>query len=294
MTAQLQALPSYVKVHPAADSFPMMPPDHFSELVEDIRENGLLEDLVTDADGSLLDGRNRYLACEAAGVEPRYVTYKGDPWRFVISHNLHRRHLTDTQRALVAGRLADRLPGRPSEKVSDDTFSVSTPTRHEAAKLLSVSSVALSRARKVQRDGVPALNERVESGKVPLYTAVRVAGLPTGEQEAFVDRVDRGIPPVRAITKEDFQPVTPPEKPQQKRRTSPSETEAHVISCVALERIALDMNSIDLAFKGITAVDPAITDEERAMWVRAMTKGIQALTKVRKLVKDQQAQEEQP
>lgn len=282
MTAPMNSLPSHVKVHPAADTFPMMPPAHFGELVEDIRTNGLLEPLVTDEDGALLDGRNRLLACEAAGVEPRFVTYRGDPWRFVISTNLHRRHLTDTQRALVAGRLADRLPGRPSEKVSNDAFSPATPTRAEAAKLMRVSSAALSRARQVQRDGTPELNDRLESGKVALYTAVRVATFPKAQQDAFVERIDRGIPPTRALSTPDFET---PEPDPPKKRVPPSDQ--HVISAAALESIALDMGSVDLALKNITAVDPHISHSERATWVRAMTKGIQALTRVRKLLKEQ-------
>src|SRR2546423_184279 len=102
MTAQITARwPQDVAVHAAAELFPLMAGDSFAELVEDIRVNGLHESIVRADDGAILDGRNRYLACLAAGVEPRYVTYTGNPWTFVISPNLHRRHLTDTQRAVI-------------------------------------------------------------------------------------------------------------------------------------------------------------------------------------------------
>jgi hypothetical protein len=52
-------------------------------------------------DGMVLDGWHRYLACAKAGVEFKAMNFDGaDPVAFVISRNLHRRHLTPSQRAL--------------------------------------------------------------------------------------------------------------------------------------------------------------------------------------------------
>ncbi|MET9262356.1 hypothetical protein [Amycolatopsis sp. NPDC004079] len=286
MTATMPgSLPDHVKIHPAAEIFPMMAPDRFAELVQDIKENGLLESLTTDQDGALIDGRNRYLACAEAGVEPRYATYKGDPWRYVISANLHRRHLTDTQRAMVAGRLAARLPGRPSEKASYDSITEASPTRRDAADLLQVSQVAVQRARRVQAKGSEALNKMTEEGRVPLYTAVRVADLDADEQETFVQRIDRGIAPSQAVPTKT-PPVETPAPPAVTAKRRPRPTDARVISADALDRIAVDMAGFDVALKQIEAVDPQATADERAAWVRSMTKGIQALTRIRRLIKD--------
>lgn len=281
MTAIL-ALPDYLKVHPAAEIFPMLTEDRFAELVTDIKENGLLEALTTDQDGALIDGRNRYLACAEAGIEPRYVTYKGDPWRLVVSLNLYRRHLTDTQRAMVAGKLAVRLPGRPSEKESYDSITDASPTRRDAADLLQVSQVAVQRARKVQAKGSEELNRLTEEGKVPLYTAVRVAELPKDEQEMFVQRVGRGITPTQAVPTKT-PPIEPPApSAPTKRRPRPKDTS--VMSADALDRVAVDMAGIDLALKQVTAIDPNATPDECAAWARSFTKGIRALTRVRKLI----------
>ena len=102
-----------VKVHPYADSFPRIGDVEFEELVEDIRRNGLLHPLVKDLDGVLLDGRNRLRACEVLGVKPRWITYAGDdPEGLIASHNVHRRHLTTGQKALLA---LDRLPHHEAE-----------------------------------------------------------------------------------------------------------------------------------------------------------------------------------
>src|SRR5690606_7009545 len=93
--------------HPAAELFPMLPADELSELVDDIRAHGLLEPvwLYQDPDRGtvLLDGRNRALACQKAGVEIRTRVYTGDdPIGFSIAQNLKRRHLTTGQKAAVA------------------------------------------------------------------------------------------------------------------------------------------------------------------------------------------------
>ena len=76
----------------------------FETLVADIRKNGLREPIWLHQDGRVLDGRNRYRACGRAGVEPRFQTYIGPDdsiLAFVVSLNLHRHHLNESQRAMV-------------------------------------------------------------------------------------------------------------------------------------------------------------------------------------------------
>lgn len=98
--------------HPLAELFPLLEGAEFEVLAEDIRVNGLLEPIVLHPDGSILDGRNRYRACEAAGVEPHFRTFSGnDPHAFVISANIKRRHLNETQRAMIAAKLANMPRG---------------------------------------------------------------------------------------------------------------------------------------------------------------------------------------
>ena len=94
--------------HPVAELFPLMRGAAFDELVADIQKNGLLEPILLDAEGRILDGRNRYRACLAAGVEPRFVEWQGEGElaELALSLNLRRRHLDESQRTLVAARLA--------------------------------------------------------------------------------------------------------------------------------------------------------------------------------------------
>jgi hypothetical protein len=94
--------------HPLADIFPLIEGAEFDALVDDIREHGLAEKIVLH-DGRILDGRNRYRALVQIGLTDEEIlrcyteTFdKGDPLAFVISKNMKRRHLDESQRAMVA------------------------------------------------------------------------------------------------------------------------------------------------------------------------------------------------
>ena len=94
--------------HPAAELFPLLTGVRLKELAEDIKANTLREPILIH-DGQILDGRNRLAACKMAGVPPRYddaVLRDGEtPTAYVVSMNLHRRHLSDKQRSAIAAQL---------------------------------------------------------------------------------------------------------------------------------------------------------------------------------------------
>jgi ParB-like chromosome segregation protein Spo0J len=97
--------------------FPLMEGAEFDDLVADIKKNGLQEWIVT-YQGMVLDGRNRYRACLEAGVEPhdeplvnRTGIENDDTARaYVISANLHRRHLTAEQKREAIEKLLRAKP----------------------------------------------------------------------------------------------------------------------------------------------------------------------------------------
>jgi len=104
--------------HPLADLFPLLEGQEFDDLVADIKKNGLREP-ITLLGSRILDGRNRYRACLKAGVEVRHRDFYGDnAASFVVSMNLHRRQLNESQRALVALKIANLKRGvdRQSEE----------------------------------------------------------------------------------------------------------------------------------------------------------------------------------
>lgn len=98
------------EVHPVAELFPMLDDEELQELADGIREYGLLEPLVYDAEGVLIDGRNRLAACRIAGVEPTFAILNGeDPVAFILEKNVKRRHLSVGQRAIVTAQALQNL-----------------------------------------------------------------------------------------------------------------------------------------------------------------------------------------
>lgn len=95
-----------MRVHAAAEIFPMMSEDKLQELADDIRANGQRQPVLL-LDGAVIDGRNRLRACEIAGVKPTTkdvaaAEVGASPTAYVISLNLKRRHLNAAQAGLVA------------------------------------------------------------------------------------------------------------------------------------------------------------------------------------------------
>jgi hypothetical protein len=91
-----------MKVHPLADMFPMMSDEELDELAADIKENGLLNPIVRNKEGILIDGRNRLEACKRAGVIPKFETLNGtDPVAYILAQNISRRHLNKGQQAMA-------------------------------------------------------------------------------------------------------------------------------------------------------------------------------------------------
>ncbi len=109
--------------HPVADIFPMMENPEFQNLVGDIREHGLIDPIMLHTDGSILDGRNRYRACIEAEVEPVFTTWNGTigtETAFVISRNIHRRHLTREQKREMIAALLKENPERSNRQIAKD------------------------------------------------------------------------------------------------------------------------------------------------------------------------------
>jgi predicted DNA-binding protein (UPF0251 family) len=84
--------------HDFATVFPLISTSELESLADDIKKNGLLEDIWL-YEGKILDGRNRYLACKKANITPRFKEFTGsDALSFVVSKNHHRRHLTTDEK----------------------------------------------------------------------------------------------------------------------------------------------------------------------------------------------------
>lgn len=171
--------------HPFAGIFPLLEGPEFDELVEDIRANGLIFPIVL-YDNQIIDGRNRYRACVIADVEPKFLDYPldRDALSFVVTANLKRRHLNDSQRALCAARIATMPQGRPR-----------TPAvkQSDAAKMFNIGTRTVKQAAVVRDRAIPELVARVDRGEVTVNLAERLANMPTEQQREVVDLPSKAL-----------------------------------------------------------------------------------------------------
>ena len=138
-------------------------------------------------------GRNRYRACVRLGIEPEIKLWDqvGTPLAFVVSKNLHRLHLDESQRAMVADKIRNVQRGgdRRSEdfKLQNCTLDGNSPiSRADAAEIMNVSERSISNAHTVRAKGVPMLVQAVEAGKITVTAAAEIACKTKGEQQEIV------------------------------------------------------------------------------------------------------------
>lgn len=170
--------------HPLADIFPMLEAPELQALADDIAENGQHEPVVL-YQGAILDGRNRYAACVAAGVPCEFTTYTGDnALAYVVSLNLRRRHLDESQRGMVARRISTVRFGDNQHTMGG---SIDPPiTQSVAAEMLNVSVPTVKRAGVVIDQGVPELIQAVDRGDIAVSAAAAIARQPEETQREIL------------------------------------------------------------------------------------------------------------
>jgi ParB-like chromosome segregation protein Spo0J len=209
-----------MEFHEAANIFPMMEGSEFEALIEDIRKNGLHDEIYL-FEGKIIDGRNRYKACKAAGVNPRMGNVKidgaaFDPVAFVLSKNLHRRHLTPSQAGMIGARAREIYERQAKERMkagkgSDGSGGRGNPSHNcdggldtgraseKAGASVGVSRGTIERASRVLEKGIPELAKAVDAGRISVFKAADIATKPQEEQKKIVanpeqHRVERQQP----------------------------------------------------------------------------------------------------
>lgn len=196
------------RVHNAARLFPLMVGPEFDAFCENIQEEGLSEAVVL-YEGAVLDGRNRLQACEKTGIPPRFTNYEGtDPYGYVVSHNLHRRHLGEGQRSMLGAQLKDilaaeakerqRAGGRKGGQAAGQVDEASGPqpsprgpqARDQAARVVNVSGRSVQRAAKVLERGTKELAAAVYAGLVSVDLAAQIADMSLTEQQDVVRLIE--------------------------------------------------------------------------------------------------------
>lgn len=213
-----------MKFHPASNLFPMLDDESIDSLSRDIEKNGQRMPIIMIGE-EILDGRNRWIACKVAGVEPKTKQWagKGSPTEFVLSINLHRRHLTPVQKAAIAmaamplfqdeaqermssaGKKGGKTGGRgrnrgrnepclPLSKQDESKRAVRQAAKATGAGIGSIAAIA-----KVKKDA-PEVLALVQKGKVKtVASAVRLASLPEERRSEVVDMIRNDIDENEAI-----------------------------------------------------------------------------------------------
>lgn len=202
--------------HPTADLFPALDAVTYGDLRDDIDKNGQLEPIWLSPDGRIIDGRHRYQACLDLGIEPDYQETELDEDEIldvVVALNLKRRHLTASQRTMIAARIKPKYEELAKEKIVEGGRKGGSVTKDEAkpgALLPQASSNRAPRARdqaaaavgvggrmveygtKVLENGVEELATAVDDGTVAVKDAAAATKVDPKLQKAALERVKAG------------------------------------------------------------------------------------------------------
>jgi hypothetical protein len=165
-----------LELHPLCTLFPRMSGAEFDALKADILANGMREPIVVHA-GLILDGGNRYRACIEAGVKPTLKEFTGgSAVSFVLSANLHRRHLTPGQQAAIVSSAQDwataQSVGNPAFRTAAQSGNVAgLATVADRAAQSGASERTQRMADSVARQS-PDLARQVAHGEISLPKAI--------------------------------------------------------------------------------------------------------------------------
>lgn len=172
-----------LEFHELANRFPLIEGEDFQKLIDDIDANGMQAPIIL-FEGKILDGRNRYrAACEIAKQrnEPEQYFYfcedynGGAPEAMSISLNVHRRHLTESQRAMLGVDLINA------------GGSIDPMTNNQVSEKVKVSNSAMKRAKLIEKNGIPEISKMVREGKLSTFAGHIISKLSAKEQKTLIE-----------------------------------------------------------------------------------------------------------
>jgi len=169
--------------HPIAEIFPMLPESELKTLTADIQESGLQTPIVL-YEGKILDGRNRYAACISGSVDPAFTQYTGsNAATYVLSLNLHRRHLTASQKATVAVEVLPHLEKEANERKHEalkkgsregkNSLTGKGKATEHAAKTVDVNPRYVQEAKRIKEKS-PETFEKIKRGETDIAEVTKL------------------------------------------------------------------------------------------------------------------------
>lgn len=199
--------------HPLAELFPLLEGAEFDDLVADIAKHGVREPVMIH-EGQILDGRNRFLACQELGISCPTRQFEGKESElldFVLSQNLYRRHLNESQRAMAAAESANMRSGARTDLPSPNSDEVSAA---DAAKRFKVARSQVFEAKTVIASGSTEMVKAVKAGVLPVSAAAKLVDRTPDFQHRVVEKIAKGeaksaVDAVRLIKREDLADAPP-------------------------------------------------------------------------------------
>src|SRR5713101_2850756 len=105
--------PLHLTPHPFAEMFPPMDDNAFMALLDSIKVHGLKVPIVINQRNQIIDGINRYRACIKLAIPPKFERREltdTEALNLVLCNNIHRRHMSEAQRAAVAALVRKMKP----------------------------------------------------------------------------------------------------------------------------------------------------------------------------------------
>ena len=191
-----------------------------AELEANLVAEGCLSPLIVwQGHDFLLDGHNRFEICRRHGIACQVRTIslgsREEAKAWIIKHQLGRRNLKESQRAMLAATLKEmfsaaaverkaqgRIAGGRARQGDSSMVSNLTPSskaRDDAAETMNVSSGLVHAAEKVRAAGSQRLQQAVMAGEVSVSAAAKVATLPVPQQDQLVGGGKKQI--IRAANK---------------------------------------------------------------------------------------------
>jgi N6-adenosine-specific RNA methylase IME4 len=206
------------KYHEVANIFPLMQGDEFEALKNDIAEYGQREPIWLHQDGSIIDGRNRHRACCELDISPKFNVWDGNGSlvQFVVSLNLHRRHLTSSQLAMIGVDIAFMLEEEAKEKelARKTTFQKFEKSNMQpinsterAATIVGSNRQYISDAKRIVQQA-PEVAEMVRSGEITITEAKSLTSMDDGRRSQVVQmiqtkEVDSAKDAIRLVAKQE-------------------------------------------------------------------------------------------
>jgi len=196
------------KIHPFAKLFPHLPDDEMKQLADDIKENGLRLPIVRWK-GQIIDGQNRLIACEMAGVEPIIkdredaLENESDVAKFIVSINCTRRHLTSSERAAIAVELIEVLKketekpkdaGEPKTPKQDKAEKPKGKTAaiKEAAEAVQTNPTYVSQAAKIKEEN-PEKFEQIKKGEKSIPQVKNEIEKDKGTEDSELEQANKTV-----------------------------------------------------------------------------------------------------